>query len=94
MDVSIEWNEAKATANIAKHGVSFEEAATVIVSRLSMTIPDQDHSIGEERFLTYGISRYARYLAVAHTDRGESLRIISARPMTKHERKSYEEGTL
>ena len=87
-----EWDPAKATENLAKHGVSFQEAATVFRDPLSATGSDPDHSVGEERFVTFGVSIAGRLLAVAHTDRDDTIRIISARPVTPGERKIYEEG--
>ncbi len=87
-----EWDPRKAAENLAKHGVSFEEAATVFRDVLSATGADPDHSVGEQRFVTFGISIGGRLLAVAHTDRDDTIRIISARPATPRERKIYEEG--
>jgi hypothetical protein len=90
--LQFEWDTAKAAENLAKHGVSFEEAATVFRDTLSATGADPDHSFGEERFITFGISTSGRLLVVAHTERGGTIRIISARPATPGERKIYEEG--
>ena len=87
-----EWGPGKAAENLAKHGVSFEEAATVFRDVLSATGADPDHSFDEERFVTFGVSTARRILAVAHTDRDDTIRIISARPVTPSERKIYEEG--
>ena len=87
-----EWDRGKAVENLAKHGVSFEEAATVFRDVLSATGVDPDHSVDEERFVTFGISTGGRLLAIAHTDRDDTIRIISARPATPSERKIYEEG--
>ena len=87
-----EWDPGKAAANFVKHGVSFEEAATVFRDVLSATGRDPDHSVDEERFVTFGISTAGRLLVIAHTDRGDTIRIISARPATSTERKVYEEG--
>lgn len=87
-----EWDPAKAASNLRKHGVSFEEAATALEDDLSVTGRDPEHSFGESRFVTFGVSSAGRLLVVAHTERGEVLRIISARPATKHERRIYEEG--
>ncbi len=84
------WDEQKATSNLAKHGVSFEEAATVFGDPLSDTFDDPDHSSGERRFLIIGTSDRGRMLIVAHTDDGEVVRIVSAREPTSGERKSYE----
>ena len=86
-----EWDAAKAAENLAEHGVSFEEAATVFRDALSATGSDPDHSFDEERFVTFGISTGGRLLAIAHTDRDYTIRIISARPVTPSERKIYEE---
>jgi uncharacterized DUF497 family protein len=87
-----EWNEEKGVTNLAKHGVSFEEAATVFGDPLSDTFDDPDHSIDERRFLIIGTSDRGRMLVVAHTDDGVVVRIISARELTSGERKSYEES--
>jgi uncharacterized protein len=87
-----EWNRTKATANIRKHGVSFDEAATVFADVLSHIFPDFDHSDDETRFLIIGMSQTDRVLVVSHTDRGETVRIISAREATRKERTFYEEN--
>ena len=87
-----EWDPGKAAENLAKHDVSFEEAATVFRDALSATGSDPDHSFGEERFVTFGISTSGRLLTIAHTDRDDIIRIISARPVRPGERKIYEEG--
>ncbi|NEQ98485.1 MAG: BrnT family toxin [Cyanothece sp. SIO2G6] len=91
--MEFEWNPNKAKLNSEKHGVSFQEAATVFNDPLSVTFLDPDHSIGENRYVTIGISRYVQLLVVAHTDRGEKVRIISARKATRLERRFYEEGS-
>ncbi|HEU0144070.1 MAG TPA: BrnT family toxin [Nitrososphaera sp.] len=85
-----EWDESKAAANLAKHGVSFEEAATVFGDPLSDTFDDPDHSIEERRFVIIGTSEKGRMLIVAHTDDGEVVRFISAREPTRVEREFYE----
>ena len=90
--VDFDWDDKKANANLAKHGVTFHEAATVFGDRLALTFHDPDHSGGEERFLTFGQSMSGRLLVVVHTVRGSSIRLISARPATRRERKIYEEG--
>jgi len=90
--MKFEWDSQKADSNKNKHGVSFEEAASVLGDALSMTYPDPDHSIGEHQYITVGTSRFGRVLVVAHTDRGENIRIISARKTTRQERRFYEEG--
>jgi uncharacterized protein len=74
-----------------KHRVSFEEAATVFGDPLAITYADPDHSTSERRFITIGRSSVDRVLIVAHTDRDENIRIISARKTTQRERKHYEE---
>ncbi|MEI6645036.1 MAG: BrnT family toxin [bacterium] len=75
-----------------KHGVSFQEAASVLSDFLSVTYHDPDHSNTEHRFITVGTSQSGRLLMVSHTDRGDNIRIISARKTTRAERKQYEEG--
>ena len=90
--MQLSWDGAKALANVAKHGVSFHEAATVFGDPLAITYPDPDHSIGEERYITFGRSASGRLLVVAHAERQDVLRLISARPATRRERKIYEEG--
>jgi uncharacterized protein len=89
--VNFEWDPRKATQNHRKHGVSFHEAATVFGDPLAMTYHDPDHSILEQRFITVGISDSGRLLIVAHADRGENIRIVSARKTTLRERKHYEQ---
>ena len=85
-----EWDEKKAYKNIKKHGVSFEEAATVFGDPLSITIYDPLHSKDEDRFVILGMSNKNRILVVIHTDRNDRIRIISARKASKKERKQYE----
>jgi len=85
-----EWNPAKAERNLRKHGISFTEAGTVFGDELSITVHDPDHSDDEDRYITIGWSHRGRLLMIAHTDRGEIIRIISARELTKTERKEYE----
>ena len=77
----------------AKHGVEFPEAATVFADGLSVTIPNPDYSVGEQRLITLGMSHRQRLLVVVHTETGDRLRIISARRATRHEERSYEQGT-
>jgi hypothetical protein len=76
--MKFEWDPRKARLNVAKHGVSFDEATTVFYDPLSATFDDPDRSVGERRFITIGYSSRGRLLVVAHTDRGEATRIISA----------------
>jgi hypothetical protein len=87
-----EWNEKKASANARKHGVTFHEAATAFGDPLAITFADPDHSIDEQRYLTFGVTRFAQPVVVSHVDRGERVRIISARPMTRGEKRIHEEG--
>jgi uncharacterized DUF497 family protein len=87
-----EWDPRKAGKNFRKHGVTFEEASSVFYDSLAMTGTDPDHSEGEERMVTFGVSSSGRLLVVAHTERSDAIRIISARVATKHERHIYEEG--
>ena len=85
-----EWDPQKAKSNLEKHGVSFEEASTAFQDTLSLTIDDPLHSIDEQRVILIGMSQKNRILVVVHTERGDSIRIISARKATKEERESYE----
>lgn len=86
-----EWDAEKAAANLRKHRVSFPEAVSIFYDPLSATGNDPEHSIGERRFVTFGISASGRLLVVAHADRNDGIRIISARPATRAERNIYEE---
>ncbi len=90
--VKFEWDEKKDIANQRKHGISFDEAVTVFGDPLAIIFSDPDHSQGEIRFLTFGVSRLGRLLVVCHTERGERVRLINAREATRQERKVYEEG--
>ena len=92
MGIKFEWDPTKAAANLKKHKVSFAEAATVFSDLLSTTVPDPDHSVDEDRYITVGLSRRFRLLMVAHTERGDRIRIVSARELTRTERESYERG--
>jgi len=92
MSLRFEWDAAKARLNLSKHSVSFEEASTVFGDRDTITIPDPLHSLAEERFVTIGVSETGKILVVVATERGDSLRLISARPASKRERKQYEEA--
>jgi hypothetical protein len=90
--VRFEWDEAKAAANRAKHGIAFNEAATALGDSLGWTYPDDEHSELEQRWITIAKSEAGRILVVAHTDHGEgTIRIISARRATRKEREYYEE---
>ena len=88
--MEFEWDVRKAAVNLRKHGVSFEEAATVFGDFLSTTARDPDHSSGEERYITVGLSNLGRLLMVAHAERAARIRIISARTLTPREKRAYE----
>jgi hypothetical protein len=88
--IDFEWDPRKARANLRKHGVSFHDAATVLRDHLGVTIYDPDHSEEEDRYITIGTSGSGRHLMVAHTDRGDRIRIINARELTRAEREAYE----
>lgn len=94
MAVIVEWDPNKARLNIKRHGVSFEEAATVFTDPLSSTIDDPLHSDTEERFIIVGKSSEKRLLVVVHTDRGDRIRIISARVADPRESRDYYEKDL
>jgi uncharacterized DUF497 family protein len=87
-----EWDPKKARSNFRKHKVSFEEAATAITDPMAATGADPDHSVGEFRYITFGISKRGRLVVVSHTEERDSIRIISARLARKRERNIYEEG--
>lgn len=91
--MEFEWNPEKALINLRKHNISFQEAATVFDDSLSVTFPDPDHSIGENRYIIIGMSRSEQLLVVSHTNREDRIRIISARRATRQERRFYEEGS-
>ena len=84
------WDPAKDRQNLVKHGISSQEATTVFGDPLAGTIPDPDHSAGEERFLTIGCTLNGRLIVVSHTEENDTIRIISAREATSYERKKYE----
>jgi len=90
--MEFEWDPRKAEINLRKHGVSFTEAGTIFGDELAITVPDPDHSDNEDRYITIGWSDRRRLLIVSHTDRRDRIRIISARELTKAERKEYEEA--
>jgi uncharacterized protein len=90
MSLRVEWDPNKAAANESKHGVTFSEASTVLADPLSVTLADPDHSGDEDRLLMLGQSRFGRFLILSITERADAVRLISARPMTSHERKTYE----
>lgn len=91
MSLKFEWHPDKAKQNKRKHNVTFAEASTVFANSLSATALDPDHSNEEDRYITIGYSEEQRLLIVSHTDRGDRIRIISARELTPLERKEYEE---
>jgi hypothetical protein len=84
------WDARKAKSNLRKHRVSFDEGSTVFNDPLAATIPDPDHSVGENRFVTVGVSSLGRLIVVCYAEDSETYRIISARQATTHERKQYE----
>lgn len=88
--MQFEWDPAKASSNAIKHGVEFTEAVTVFGDPLEIVIPDPDHSVGEPRYLSVGISNTGRLLVVAYTQRNGRIRLISAREATARERETYE----
>ena len=90
--MNFEWNSRKAAENERNHDVSFSEASTVFGDPLAITFQDPNHSEGEARLLTFGLSTRNRVLVVSHTEQGGRIRIISARELTRQERKIYEDG--
>jgi uncharacterized protein len=93
MSLRVEWDPWKAEANETKHGVTFSEAATVLADPLSITLLDPDHSTQEERLLLLGQSGSGTFLIVSLTEHADTVRIISARAMTRKERRTYERAT-
>jgi uncharacterized protein len=91
MALEFEWDPAKAEINLRTHGVSFDQATTVLRDTLSITIADPDHSHSEDRFIDIGMSHRGQLLVVSYTERKDRIRIISARPASRAERKTYEE---
>ena len=91
MGLNFEWDERKAISNRRKHGVSFDEAASAFGDPFSITIPDPDHSGDEDRFVLIGESVHGRLVVVVHTERGDDLRLISARLARPSERRTYEQ---
>jgi hypothetical protein len=90
--MQFQWDAEQAAINRRKHGVTFEDASSVFGDPLALTFRDPDHSSGESRFLTFGVSQAGVVLVVAHTQRGRVIRLISARRATRAERRIYEEG--
>ena len=90
--MDFEWDPEKAASNRRKHGVTLQQAATVFGDPLATTFPDPDHSSREHRSVTIGMSEDGRFLVVAHAGRRDAVRIISARPAARRERRFYEEA--
>ena len=90
--MEFEWDEAKAAANVAKHGVSFEEAKTVFDDRLYVDFYDPKHSLNEHRYIIIGQSNQRRVLIVSYTERNDVIRLNNARELTRGERRDYEKG--
>jgi len=90
--MNFDWDQKKAESNLRKHCVSFDEAATVFLDPMAVSGPDPEHSVSEDRYITFGYSRLGRLLAVCHTYRPGAIRIVNARRVTRGERKLYEEG--
>lgn len=94
--INFEWEKPKATTNLKKHGVSFEEAKSVFFDEYAVQFYDEEHSEVEDRFIMLGMSNLSRILLVCHCERqsGSSIRIISARKATKKESSYYPYGAL
>jgi len=90
--MNYEWDPPKAMANVKKHGVTFDEAATVFLDPMALSGPDPDHSLDDSRYISFGMSSLGHLLAVSHTYRSGGIRLISARRATRTERKLYEEA--
>jgi hypothetical protein len=95
LELKFEWDEDKGKLNQKKHGVSFEEAASIFNDPLSINFDDPEHSLEENRYIIIGLSNQGRYLFVSHTERDDKIRLISARLVTPKERRYYErENTI
>ena len=94
MELIFEWDEIKAKTNFKKHKVSFEEGKTIFNDPFLFTFPDDVHSLTEERFINIGLSANGLILVLTHTERQDTIRIISCRKATARERKFYEEGSF
>lgn len=92
--MEFEWDKSKATANLKKHGVSFEEARTVFSNVLAVIFDDEAHSVSEEREIIIGHSQNNRLLLISFTERPNAIRIISARLATRREREDYEQNVF
>lgn len=88
--MNFEWDPIKARSNANEHSITFDDAATVFGDPLALTFPDPDHSNDEDRFVTFGVIANGEMVVVSHTDREDSIRIISARRMTRIEVEDYE----
>ena len=86
-----EWDPEKAREKEQNHGVTFAQATEVFDDDHSSSVPDPDHSVDEERYLIFGTSKQGTHLVVSYTERGDRIRLISARPMTPRERRAYEQ---
>lgn len=91
--MAFEWDPSKATQNVLKHQVTFEEAATIFDDPLYIMLLDEEHTVAEDRYLSIGMSHLGRVLLVAHADRDDHIRIISARKATKNEQRFYTTGS-
>ncbi|MGQ8363887.1 BrnT family toxin [Glaciecola sp. 1036] len=89
--LNFEWDENKAERNVKKHGVTFSEATEVFGDALSYCVSDPDHSVGESRYIIFGVSKVSNHLVVSFLEKEDTIRIISARNMTKTERRAYEQ---
>lgn len=90
--MEFDWDDKKAIQNFKKHKISFKEATSIFSDPLAITFNDPDHSIGEYRLLTFGMTKTGKLIIVSHIEIEDLIRIISARPMQKHERVIYEKG--
>jgi uncharacterized DUF497 family protein len=91
-DIEFEWDDVKAESNLKKHGVSFEEGATIFNDPKIATVFDPDHSEDEDRYISIGTSIQGSLLVIIHTEREERIRLISCRKATNAERKAYEKS--
>ncbi len=92
MKPDFDWDREKEKKNISKHDVDFDEASSIFNDPIYITFLDEEHSTNEERYITIGLSSKGRLLLVAHTDRNNHIRIISARKATKNEERFYQEA--
>ena len=93
MALTFEWDAEKAKRNVTKHGVSFDEAATAFADPLGQLVDDPRHSVAEKRLVLLGHSHRQRLLAIMFAERGDTIRVISARLATRQEQRDYEEGS-